>query len=286
MGHGTFSHQAYRDLSESRSYGKLSAREIFNQDLDIEMSPKGVRLRESRDSDEHPTSLAIQIWLDVTGSMDRIPENLVKESLPHLMTDIINAGIEHPQIFFGAVGDHLYDRASLQIGQFESSTELVTKWLTSVFLEHGGGGNMHESYLLPWYFAAKHTSIDCFEKRGEKGFLFTIGDEKCHKTVTGSFLKNAVGVGEYKNVYTREELLEEAKRCYNVFHIHANDGNYRNNADVNADWRSLLGENYVIVENHKDIAGTIASIIKSHSVGVVNTGLVDAIVTNTGDEML
>ena len=30
----------------------------------------------------------------------------------------------------------------------------------------------------------KKTSIDCFEKRGKKGYLFTIGDEQLPPTLT------------------------------------------------------------------------------------------------------
>ncbi|MCA9398032.1 hypothetical protein KC573_04335, partial [candidate division WWE3 bacterium] len=148
MGHGTFSSAAYTTLSNERSYATKSAREIFGQELHEEMNPLGVEIRESRDSEEHPNSIAIQVWLDVTGSMHRIPENLVKESLPHLMLDIMDAGVDDPQLFFGAIGDHTCDRSPLQVGQFESDTELIVKWLTNSHLEGGGGGNDGESYLL------------------------------------------------------------------------------------------------------------------------------------------
>jgi hypothetical protein len=145
--------------------------------LNNAMDPHDVAVRESRDSDEHPNSLAIIIALDVTGSMGSIPHHLVKEGLPSIMEGIIQAGIPDPQVLFLGIGDTNFDSAPLQVGQFESSDELLDKWLTSVYLEGGGGGNVGESYHLAWYFAAKHTSIDCFEKRKQKGLLFTIGDE-------------------------------------------------------------------------------------------------------------
>lgn len=40
------------------------------------------------------------------------------------------------------------DQAPLQIGQFESTAELMDQWLTWSFLEGGGGGTGHESYEL------------------------------------------------------------------------------------------------------------------------------------------
>ncbi|HAO33838.1 MAG TPA: hypothetical protein DCQ84_12920, partial [Candidatus Competibacteraceae bacterium] len=54
----------------------------------------------------------------------------------------------------------------------------IARQLRRLWLEKGGGGNACESYTLPWYFAATHTAIDCFEKRGKKGYLFTVGDEE------------------------------------------------------------------------------------------------------------
>lgn len=41
-----------------------------------------VGVRECRDSEEHPETTPIIIALDVTGSMGRIPHDLVKNQLP------------------------------------------------------------------------------------------------------------------------------------------------------------------------------------------------------------
>ena len=67
----------------------------------------------------------------------------------------------------------------------EPDPERLKKWLEEVnpedlgklFLEGGGGGQLTESYELAMYFMARHTSIDCHEKRGKRGYLFIIGDE-------------------------------------------------------------------------------------------------------------
>lgn len=204
MGGGEWTRAAYTAMSDTKMYAKATAvTDVLTQrSLHNEMKPLGVDIRESRDSAEHPESIAIMVWLDVTGSMHNIPLNLVKESMPDLMGGILDNGVEHPQVFFGAIGDHEFDRSPLQIGQYESSTQLIDKWLTNVYFEKGGGGNSGESYLLSWYFAANHTSIDCWEKRKQKGFLFTIGDEPTLPSVPGSFLARQMGSGQYKDHYT------------------------------------------------------------------------------------
>lgn len=149
MGGGTYTHEAYEKIRVTRDYANKSREEIFkSRKLDPEMDPRNIQLRESRDSDEHPESVSIIVALDVTGSMGFVPEDLVKNTLPDLMGTLMKAGIKHPQILFLGIGDHVYDNAPLQVGQFESSAELLDRWLTKVYLEQGGGGNSGESYHL------------------------------------------------------------------------------------------------------------------------------------------
>src|SRR5690349_15674099 len=47
------------------------------------LDPKDVVQRESRDSEEHPTSLAISVLFDVTGSMGYVPQ-VLQQKLPDL----------------------------------------------------------------------------------------------------------------------------------------------------------------------------------------------------------
>ncbi len=219
MGMGCYSLDSRAVRSKARGYAERSAREIFSQrSINNAMDPHGIRLRESRDSQEHPESVAIILALDVTGSMGSIPHHLVREGLPKIMGRIIQSGTKDPQLLFLAVGDHECDRSPLQVGQFESSDELLDKWLTDVYLE-GGGGNMGESYLLAWYFAGFHTFIDCFEKRKQKGFLFTVGDEPTLPDIPAQALRNIMGDGQYET-YAAATLLDRARASYHVFHLH------------------------------------------------------------------
>jgi hypothetical protein len=262
MGHGFYSVDDRAARAASVGYSTKSAREIFAQRaINNAMNPYGVRLRESRDSAEHPNSVAIILALDVTGSMGSIPHHLVKEGLPKIMGRIIQSGTPDPQLLFLAVGDHECDNSPLQVGQFESSDELLDKWLTDVYLEGGGGGNAGESYLLAWYFAGFHTAIDCFEKRQQKGFLFTIGDEPTLRDVPARALQHIMGEGQYETYYTDAALLDKARERYHVFHLHIRQTGAGGMQTTMDGWKQLMGEQLIILDRHEDVSRVIPEII-------------------------
>jgi hypothetical protein len=261
MGWGAYSLEERALRSEKIGYSTKSAREIFSQrSINNAMNPHGVIVRESRDSAEHPESLSIVLALDVTGSMGSIPHHLVKEGLPTIMGRIIQSGTKDPQLLFLAVGDHECDRSPLQVGQFESSDELLDKWLTDVYLEGGGGGNMGESYLLAWYFDAFHTAIDCFEKRGQKGFLFTIGDEPTLPEIPAPALKKLMGEGQHQT-WSAAELLDKARQRYHVFHLHIRETSSGSRKEVMDGWKQLMGDQLIILAHHEDVSKVIPEII-------------------------
>lgn len=260
MGYSTWSDDAYTNLSASKSYASKSADAIFSRSAKSDMLPKNITVRESRDSDIHPKSLAVMVFLDDTGSMGRIPEDIVKNELPTLMNTIIDNGVLDPQVLFGAVNDHHCIDTPIQIGQFESGTEELDKWLTGVALQGGGGGQDMESYLLAWLVAGRHTSIDCFEKRNEKGFLFTIGDEKSWDKLTANNLRDLFGYEKAEDV-TDKQLLEEAQRLYNVYHIHVNEASYRDDPRILGYWRNMLGERLIVLNDYHAICATISTLI-------------------------
>lgn len=262
MGYSNWTDDAYEELSKSRASAPVN--KIFlNNDkgaMDPLMNPFELQTRESRDSDEHPDSLAIMVALDVTGSMGSIPLHLVKYKLGALMNTLIANGIKHPQIMFLAVGDQYSDRAPLQVGQFESGNKELDKWLTSIWIEENGGGGCFESYSLPWLVAARHTEIDCFLKRQQKGFLFTIGDERVHPVLDSSVLAKIMGYKEPGDIAARD-ILEEAQRTFHVYHIHANQGSYPNEPKVFDQWKSLIGENFLVMDDKDSIAELIATTV-------------------------
>lgn len=266
MGGGTYSSVSRMHSIRAAMYATSSPTAIFmERSINNAMNPCGVQIRESRDSSEHPESLAIIIALDVTGSMGSVPHYLVKEGLPAIMDAIINSGIKDPQVLFLGIGDHECDHAPLQVGQFESSDELLDKWLTTIFLEGGGGSNYGESYMLAWYFAAYHTDIDCLNKRGQKGFLFTIGDEPVLKSIPKVAIKSIMGDGQYED-FDSSKLLEKAMEKYNCFHIHIRETGSGSRQSVMDHWKQIIQDNLIIANRRQDVASIISEVVSKRKI--------------------
>lgn len=262
MGSGRFDSHAYTAYSDS-AVGK-STREVFgSRDMKSELDPKGVKVRESRDSADNPLSNAIIVALDVTGSMGMLADVIARKGLGVLFQSLLDdRPVSDPHLMFMGIGDAHYDRAPLQVSQFEADNRIVEQ-LAGLWLEGGGGGNRSESYHLPWYFAAHHTSIDCFEKRGRKGYLFTVGDEETPDKLLRSQIAGVIGDTSQQD-YTAAELLLQAQRTYHVYHIIIEEGNHARShpAEVRESWTRLMGQNALGLRDHTKLAEGIASIIE------------------------
>ncbi len=278
MGGGSWTDDAYNALSSSYS-GKTRSQIFTSSTVSSDMSPRGLVMRESRDSAEHPNSVAVTVGIDVTGSMGRIAEDIARVKMGTLMPTMLKHNVPDPQIMFLGLGDHLSDRCPFQVGQFESETTLLDKWLTSIYLEGNGGGQMMESYLLAWLLCGRHVSADCFEKRGQKAFLFTVGDEWTHPVLEPEKVEQIMGYRPSEPM-PAEMLLREAQRTHHVFHLHVNDASYRDSPRVIDPWRALLGERLLVVE-HDIISETIAT-----TVAVVNGADVSAVTSGFGKNAL
>jgi hypothetical protein len=258
MGGSSWSDDFYRDREEHR---KATGAKAFAYDHHVKtdptarrvvhhkLDPKGAR-RESRDSDAHPASVAIGVIFDVTGSMGGIPTQLQKK-LPQLMGLLLRKGyVADPQILFGAVGDYFADRAPLQIGQFESGIEMDDD-LGRLLLEGGGGGSFEESYQNALYFFARHTSIDCFEKRGKKGYLFVIGDEMPYARSTTGEIAKLIG-DDVKGDLPVEQIIAEAREKYHVFFVIPRGASHGTDPKLEKRWSGLLGPQNVILLDDPD----------------------------------
>jgi hypothetical protein len=223
------------------------------------MNPFGVRHRESRDSGNHPDSHAVAVLFDVTGSMQAVPR-ILQANLPRLMDLLLHRGyLADPQILVGGIGDATCDHAPLQVGQFESGVE-IDEDLSRLYLEGGGGAHITESYELALYFMARHTAIDCFEKRGRRGYLFVIGDEMPYKAVKRSEVKHVIGDQLQANIPV-EEVIAELQRRYHVYFIIPRLTHHWDNREVHDRWVQLLGQNVLRLEDPAGICELIASTI-------------------------
>lgn len=257
MGYGSYSHAAHEALVSGRA--SMPAQNVFRQTTCHPlMNPKGVRVRESRDSADHPNSLGVVFALDVTGSMSSIPHMLATQHLPKFMKVLGAVGVRDPQLLFMAVGDATCDRAPLQVGQFESTAELMDQWLTWSYLEGGGGPGNQESYELALYFLAQHTEMDCHVKRGKRGYLIMTGDEEPYPAVSKHIVDSVIG-DRLDDDIQMDEVVALLSESFVPFFV-IPDAKRRKNCE--RPWRDLLGDHVIVTEAADDIcwvgAGAIA----------------------------
>jgi hypothetical protein len=248
MGYGNYSQAAHEALTRGRV--QLPTQQVFKQrECHPLMNPKGVRVRESRDSADHPQSLGIVFALDVTGSMGKIPLLLATQQLPKFMKVLGDCEVRDPQLLFLAVGDAVADRAPLQVGQFETTAELMDQWLTRSFLEAGGGGSGEESYELALYFLAQHTEMDCAVKRRKRGYLFMTGDELPYPVLSKHIVDTIIGDRLDEDLKV-EEIVAELQKTYVPFFVIPD----RNRAKkIEGRWRDLLGDNVLVMDDPLDV---------------------------------
>ncbi len=259
MGSGTWSTNVYDAAANYRAATGASAFAYSDggaTTVHDDLNPFGVTARESRDTDEHPESLALAVLFDVTGSMGNVPRTL-QSKLPGLLGLLMRKGyVEHPQILFGAVGDATCDRAPLQIGQFESDNRMDDD-LGRILLEGGGGGQMRESYELAMYFMARHTEMDCLAKRGRRGYLFMIGDELAYPTVKAREIRKIIG-DEVAEDIDLPVIIEELKRRYDVYFIIPEGAYHSADSRLTEFWRAHLGQNIIHLDDLDAVCETIA----------------------------
>ncbi len=265
MGYSSYHDDFYKDRVATR---KATGAPTFVHDAAVRsgkvkagvhdsLNIKG-KIRESRDSKEHPNSTPIAVVFDETGSMEEVPK-IMQDKLPQLMGLLQRKSyIEDPQVLFGAVGDArnpYHEQAPIQAGQFESGIEMDDN-ITHIYLEGQGGGSYEESYGLALYFFAHRTSCDAFEKRGKKGYLFLIGDEMTYPVVTKKELQELIGVSAQDDV-PFEAVMKAVKEKWNVFFIIPNMTSHYGDPKLENFWKKHLAQNVIKLEDPSAICETI-----------------------------
>lgn len=245
-----------KNISSMEQFGKMDISDVFGdltKDMYDDFMPQ---------AEEHPESFPI-IALDETGSMGKVPKYLIDNTLPDCVASIMKAGIDNPQICFMAFGDveGCYEEAPLQVGQFESSDELMEKWLRKVDLEGRGGGNNGENPHMCWYFAANHIKTDALEKRGIKGCLITISDEPIHKTLPKEAVTHYIG-DECGEDLATSFIYRECAEKWDIYHIHVEHGGYYGVERVSNSWKPYVGDN-LIISDKEHVGESIARIVSN-----------------------
>lgn len=240
MGRGSYTAADWASLRSSRQLNSDRAVENMFGLHKAEQQNKSchISLRNSCDPDLVSEATPIVIGFDATASMGYLAKELATNSVHRTVMQLLSQKpISSPQIMCAAIGDCKSDESPLQVTQFEADIRIIRQ-LLDLYLEGGGGGNDGESYNLLWYFAAYHTKHDCFEKRHKKGYLFTIGDDRCHSGLNAAEIR-ANFSNPLPYAISNEELLAKVRETYHVFHIHI-EKDAQPNEKVFNDWQRLM----------------------------------------------
>lgn len=229
--------------------------------LDPALDPKGVKFRECRDSEEHPNTIPIILALDVTGSMGSACAAVARQ-LDKIITGLY-ADVKDVEFMVMGIGDFAYDRAPLQVSQFESDVRICDQ-LGKIWFERGGGGNAFESYTAAWYFALNHTQLDCWN-RGKKGIIITMGDEPLNPYLPGREFKRILGY-DSQDVDT-VELYKQATEKFDIYHIIITDRESCGRRYLDRDkesWGKLLDGQHLFVKESNELPEVIHDIVTAH----------------------
>jgi hypothetical protein len=112
------------------------------------------------------------------------------------------------------------------------------------------------------YVAARHTAIDCWEKRRRKGYLFMIGDELAYPAVKKAEIGQLIGAAPQSDIRL-DKMIAEVKERYHPFFIIPGGASNGGDREVLNFWRKHLGGDRVLrldspEETSECIARTIA----------------------------
>ena len=270
MGYGYWTRDSFVNYSSARgrkvdAAGNLDRgltdQQIFTQRmLHDQLDPKNV-MRECCDSADHPHTVPVILALDVTGSMGRASAEVAKK-LNEVMTRLYGE-LRDVEFMVMGIGDLAYDRAPIQISQFEADIRIAEQ-LDRVYMEHGGGGNAFESYTAAWYMGLYHTKLDCW-KRGEKGLIITMGDEPLNPYLPHEPLMRATGDVLQAAVET-PALYRDAIRKFDIWHLHVKHTQIdRYHDEVGESFGKQLGKDRLAFVDVDSISEAIVRIVRRHA---------------------
>lgn len=266
MGGGVWTRNSFVTYSASRGRtvdgtgrldSSLTDQQIFTQRvLHPKLNPMNV-MRECCDSTDHPLTVPVILALDVTGSMGPASAEVAKK-MNEVMTRLYGS-VQDVEFMIMGIGDLSYDRAPVQISQFESDIRIAEQ-LDMVYMEHGGGGNAFESYTAAWYMGLQHTKLDCW-KRGKKGLIITMGDEPMNPYLPKAPLAAVTGDRLTADVETKD-LYARAAEKFDIHHLHVTHRQVDRWLEAaSRSFGCLLPEGHFQVANPDDISGKLVDIV-------------------------
>lgn len=268
MGGGSWTTQSFTTYSTVTKGATLNSRGVLdtsmsNQEMfkakkvDKALNPYDV-MRECRDSEEHPETTPVILALDVTGSMGDAAVEVAKK-LNVIMTKLYDQ-VKDVEFMIMGIGDLYCDDGPIQISQFESDIRIAEQ-LDKLWFEFGGGGNMSESYTVAWYMGSRHCDLDCW-KRGKKGIIITMGDERLNPYLPEQSLMLQTGDDLEADVETKN-LYEEASEKFDIYHIQVDHGRSWDKDGIIKSF-GILGDNFKRA-NMDNIADVIVDIIMNRN---------------------
>lgn len=279
MGGGAWTTSAYssymkttKNIDDVDCLNSRSVNQFYTaRHIDPALDPKGVKIRECRDSEEHPNTIPVILALDVTGSMGSACAAVAKQ-LDKIITGLY-ADVKDVEFMVMGIGDFAYDSAPLQVSQFESDVRICDQ-LGKIWFERGGGGNAFESYTAAWYFALNHTDLDCW-KRGKKGIIITMGDEPLNPYLPGRAFNRVFGY-DGQDVDT-VELYKQVTEKYDIYHIIITDpegSGWRYLEQDKKTWGKILDGQHLFDKQSDELPEVIHDIVVAHVDGTESVSTV------------
>ena len=260
MGGGSWNSVNWTSFQTQNVAGKSRAQIFTQRGLNEAVDPKKFTngIRESVDGPDNPLSTPVAIFTDATGSMGALAQ-IVVSKLDVVCQELLDrAPVTDVHLMTGIIGDAYGDPSAFQASQFEADIRIAQQtkllWLEGC----GGMGNGGESYALPWLSMAMQTVTDSFDKRGKKGYLFTVGDEGIHGVEGGNGQQWGVTVDQAERYLglaierdlTAKEIYDMVSRRWNVYHIvvGGGSGSYKN--DVDRSFGKLMPDRLIWLEGN------------------------------------
>ena len=204
--------------------------------------------------------------IDLTGSMGPLSRQIVTKGLGQIFQELLSRKVvPGPQFAFAGFGDVIKDGdAWIQVSQFESDTASLTPQIEKMYrVGEGGGANDSESDNLVWYTALTRVVHDAYSKRGKKGYLFTVGDERVPPNLTAEDVKRAFGETP-QSVPTNAQMLDALAQQWEVFHIIVEQGSHMrwDREGVIRSWTDLMGQRAILLADVDKLSEVMISTIE------------------------